>query len=381
MLAGFPHAHAMLRRFFPTSITLGQVWEQALRVGKDLVRRRNQEVFAMDTGGEVKGPPNAPDLLVAAVDGGRYQDRRRPPGDRWCEYKAAVLYRSTREEAARTGMRPDPQRAPHWRYRASDDGFEREEGEEDKKYEDPRPEVKTFVATTEDVERFPRYVELEARRRGIMTAKTVAFVGDGGDLVWRTAREVGEARRLRGLETFEILDIIHAGEHLAEAARARFGATEEGAAWLNARLGELWRGDAEGLVLELEARAEDLAPKPGPEKSRARVVWNARNYFDDHRERIRYDDFRRHGLPQTSAHIESAIKQANHRVKGSEKQWYKENAEAMLALRTLALSEDGRWARHFEALKRGETVVPKMAKLRRLIAQAVPLPKQQKKAG
>jgi len=185
----------------------------------------------------------------------------------------------------------------------------------------------------------------------------VAMVGDGGDFVWRTAREVTEARRARGRRVFEVLDIIHASSHLVEAARAAWGATKEGASWLNERTRELWSGDAEELIEALEAKAEELGPRPGADGSAARVLWNARDYFDTHRERIRYDVFRRHGLPLTSAHVESGIKQTNNRVKGSEKQWLLGNAEAMLALRCLALSEDGRWDGYFDRLRRGEAIL------------------------
>ncbi len=36
---------------------------------------------------------------------------------------------------------------------------------------------------------------------------------------------------------------------------------------------------------------------------------------------MRYDEYRRQGLPFTSCHIESTIKQINRRVKGSENFW------------------------------------------------------------
>jgi hypothetical protein len=315
-------------------------------------------------------PANAPDLLVISPDGGRIQDRSRAVGDRWCEYKAAVVYRVTRDEAAREGTRPDPQPALHWKHVAGRDGFARCEAGS-KLYHGPRPETKTFTASTETVERFPLQVELEARRRGLMEASTVCFVGDqerpgpgGGDFVWRTAREVTEVRRARGKRVFEVLDIIHAGEHLVEAARAAFDVTREGAEWLNARLAELWSAGAEELVAALEAKAADLAPRPDPEGSAARILWNARDYFDTHRVRIRYDVFRRHGLPLTSSHIESGIKQTNRRVKGSEKQWYPCHADEMLALRCCALSEDGRWDGHFGALRRGEIEIPTPGRVR-----------------
>lgn len=354
-----------------------QVWEQALRVGSDLGQRREEEVNRMLRGEGPKPPANPPDLLVTSPDGGRIQDRSRPAGDRWCEYKAAVVYRATREDAAREGARLDPQGEPHWRYRAGKDGFERVESRR-KLYSDPEPEVKSFTASTETVERFPLTVELEAKRRGMLEAHTVCFVGDGGDFVWRTAREAAADRRASGKRVFEVLDIVHAGEHLSGAAKAAFGCTDEGAAWLNGRNAELWAGDAEELIAALEEKAEELGPRPGPEKSPARILWNACDYFDEHRQRIRYDVFRRHGLPLTSAHVESGIKQTNQRVKGSEKQWLLENAEAMLALRCLALSEDGRWDGYFDRLRRGEIVIPTG---RRKLPRTARLPGKLRKAA
>ena len=127
---------------------------------------------------------------------------------------------------------------------------------------------------------------------------------------------------------------------------------------MNARAAELWSGDADELIGALAAKARELGPRPGADGGPARVLWNARDYFERHRERIRYDVFRRHGLPLTSCHVESGIKQTNRRVKGSEKQWLLPNAEAMLALRCLGLSEDGRWDDHFDRLRRGEIAIP-----------------------
>jgi len=388
MLSGFPQAQKTLLKELPVNLGVRQVWEQAERVGADLVRRRNGEVNAMLQGRGPSPPANLPDLLVVSPDNGRLQDRRRAPGERWCEYKEAVVYRAAREEGARTGLGRDPQPRPHWKYTASCVRVDLP----NKTYHDPEPEVKTFVATTEKIDRFPLLVDLEARRRGLMEADTVAVIGDGGEFVWRTAKEVCEARRAGGKRVFEILDIIHASSHLVDAAKAAFAPSKERAEWLNARLGEIWSGDAEDLVKALEAKAAELGPRPerkkpgtlqpgtggaargsvpskdrtergcklpgegakgGDEADPVKVAWNARDYFDDNRERIRYDVFRRHGLPMSSSHIESGIKQTNRRVKGTEKAWYLEHAEEMLALRTFALSEDGRWDDYFDRLREG----------------------------
>jgi hypothetical protein len=373
-LKSFPSAHKMLTRDTPVKMTLRQVWEQAERVGADLVRRRNAEAKEMNEGRPPKPPANPPDLLVVSPDGARLQDRSRPPGRRWCEYKAAVVYRAARDEEAREGTRDDPQPECHWRFKTTL-GKRQQAGK--KTYHDPEPEVKTFTATTENIDRFPVYVELEAKRRGLMEADTVAVVGDGGSFVWRTSKEICEARVARGKPVFEILDTMHANSHLAAAAKAAWGGRSSAQAvkWLNARLCELWAGKAGKLIRALEKKAEGLGPRPDPpaagepddrrgepideERGEAElppevVLWRCRDYFEKNRERIRYDVFRRHGLPLTSAHIESGIGQTNERVKASKKAWLLEHAEEMLALRCQALSEDGRWDDYFDKLRRGE---------------------------
>ena len=64
---------------------------------------------------------------------------------------------------------------------------------------------------------------------------------------------------------------------------------------------------------------------------------------------MNYPEYRRLGLPLSSAPVESVIKQLNRRVKGSEKFWLEEGAEAVLQVRAAYLSEDERaersWSR------------------------------------
>ena len=54
-----------------------------------------------------------------------------------------------------------------------------------------------------------------------------------------------------------------------------------------------------------------------------------------------YDEYRRQGLPTTSAWMESAVKEMNYRVKGTEMFWNNpDGAEAILQIRAAALSDD-----------------------------------------
>jgi len=55
--------------------------------------------------------------------------------------------------------------------------------------------------------------------------------------------------------------------------------------------------------------------------------------------RMKYDEYRRQGLPITGSHIESTIKQIHRRVKGSEKFWSEGGADALPQLSADYLSD------------------------------------------
>src|SRR6266852_4072314 len=76
-----------------------------------------------------------------------------------------------------------------------------------------------------------------------------------------------------------------------------------------------------------------------PDGSPRAVVARALTYLQNNKERMRYADYRRQGLPITSSYVESAVKQINYRVKGTEKFWNEAGAEELLQLRADYLSD------------------------------------------
>jgi hypothetical protein len=76
------------------------------------------------------------------------------------------------------------------------------------------------------------------------------------------------------------------------------------------------------------------------------VLASAVSYVGNNRGRMKYPAYRRLGLPISSAPVDSAIKQRNRRVKGGERPWLKEGAEAVLRVRAAYRSEDGRADRY-----------------------------------
>ncbi len=95
------------------------------------------------------------------------------------------------------------------------------------------------------------------------------------------------------------------------------------------------------ILPELEARSHELGepPEEASESDPRRLVLEALRYLKNNADRMRYDEYRRAGLPIMTSAVESAIKMINRRVKGSEKFWSETGAEAILQLRADSLSE------------------------------------------
>jgi hypothetical protein len=144
-----------------------------------------------------------------------------------------------------------------------------------------------------------------------------------------------------------ILDFVHLLAYLYEAAQAVHG-SDAARGWKTyvAWLRLAWSGKVEALLAQLRAAAEGLAQRGSPE--RKRTLDETLTYVTNNRERMDYPEYRRLGLPISSAPVESTIKQINRRLKGSEKFWLSGGAEAMLQLRAAQLSDDGRWAANWQ---------------------------------
>ncbi len=104
----------------------------------------------------------------------------------------------------------------------------------------------------------------------------------------------------------------------------------------------LWESAVDKVIAAVAVRAEQLGPPPdSDETSPAAIVAKTWGYLQNQRSRMKYHQYRRLGLPITSSHIESTIKQINRRVKGTEKFW-DQGAEPLLVLAADHLSETSR---------------------------------------
>jgi len=310
----FDKAADALNEDWGTCLDGKQLERWAGKFGARLEAERAHEVADSECGHKPVPPANAPELLVIGVDGARVQMRARDPetGSRWREDKVATL----------TTYVPG-------------DGQEIE----------PQPLLTTHVATMEKSEAFGRMARVEAERRGVNQARQVIGIGDCGNWIDPLLE-----REFPGLP--RIADWAHAEEHLHECGRAVCGTNEVAAAALSQTWVELlWNGKVERVVLELRAQSTKLGrPRKNDGKQHPRRVL-AQNvgYFENNQAHMNYPEYRGKGWPIGSGNTEAAAKQFNKRVKGTEQFWQPEGAEAILNLRALWLSQDGRWQRYWSA--------------------------------
>lgn len=194
----------------------------------------------------------------------------------------------------------------------------------------PAPEKRFAFAAIEEIVVFSPRWRAWAERLGLLSGK-LSVLGDGADWIWDHAA-------LRFDDWVGMLDIFHAGEWLAKAAKAGCGeGTAEAARWLReARLTLLEDGYAG--VCEYAWRSVEWVPdRAGLEGAMPGVL----NYLCGHRERLNYALRLRRGLPIGSGMIEGACKQMiGRRMKQTGARWNVRNANRMALLCAIAYSDN-----------------------------------------
>ena len=190
----------------------------------------------------------------------------------------------------------------------------------------------TFAGPDELMELLALYLHLF----GAASASLVCLGADGAPWVWDRWDWVMQRVGLQAKRVTKTLDWCHAVHHISLALEhvvadkdVRRRLFKKLRKWL--RQGAWW-----DVVLELAQLARDLPNE--------HAVWTELSYLERHGEagHLDYARFRRRGVPLGSGAIESAIRRViNLRLKGNSISWHEGNAEGMLLLRCLVLSN--RW--------------------------------------
>lgn len=210
-------------------------------------------------------------------------------------------------------------------------------------WQPPEMQAKQLAATRRRWSAFGPMLAAMAWKLGFYQAQRQAFLGDGSENNWTLHRQ--------HFSSFTpILDIIHALSYVFAAAMAARPFPQGWpiyVCWVT----WLWEGDVEKIIAALAQRQAELGvPQASDGETHPRqIVATALGYLQNHKDKMRYAEYRRLGLPITSSYVESAVKQFNQRVKGTEKFWTEDGAEALLQMRADHLSDatpmDGFWQR------------------------------------
>ena len=378
-LTSFAQGSAALEALGGLSVATKQVERITEKIGQERVEQRDEAVQAflalplMDRcKSPVANPPPESNVATVMMDGGRLQilDRSKrdpdltetadddPPerNGHWREDKIGLLMTMTSKVSADDPCPKIPENFidPTRIFKlareikghvggAKDESTEPPESETESMNDagqntdaattTPKPRVRTMVATREPAQRFGEILAWAAWARGFAAAGRKAFVADGASTNWTIQKQWFS-------DYVAILDFIHALSYVFAAAMAGRGfraGWEAYTAWIQ----QVWSGRVDEVIAALEVRQSELgAPEEADgETSPRRVVAEALTYLRNNKDRMRYDEYRKAGLPITSSHMESTVKMFNRRVKGTEKFWSEEGAEAILQLRADHLSE------------------------------------------
>lgn len=206
--------------------------------------------------------------------------------------------------------------------------------------------VRTVVASMGSAEEFGYILAAEAYSRSFDLAQRKAYVADGLPFNWNIWNE-----HFRTSGFVPILDFLHLLTYIYAAAQAAGGGARRQWERYEKWLCWAWSGERAKLWAALQAAAARAGqpPKDAPEHDPRAIVSGAARYVENNLTRMDYPRYRKLGLPISSAPMESAVKQFNRRVKGTEKFWLKSRVEEVLQVRAAYLSEDGRAQRYWAA--------------------------------
>ena len=174
----------------------------------------------------------------------------------------------------------------------------------------------------------------ELKLRGAARACEIILTADGARWIWNRADDLARALGLSPEKIVKVADFYHGVEHLAAVAELRTRWTDDQRTrWVRRMRRHLRQGRVDTVIEAIRSLCRGRnAARIGVELA----------YFADRRDLMRYDHFRRCGIPLGSGAVESAIRRVvNLRLKGPSIFWRGRNAERMLHLRCYLKA--GRW--------------------------------------
>lgn len=159
-----------------------------------------------------------------------------------------------------------------------------------------------------------------AVQHDLPTARNRSVVADGALWIWDVAEDICPDGQ-------QVVDWYHAVEHLHKCALALYPDDldkQKRQRWFKKYKHQLYLGNIDTLIAV----------------SHRRNIPQLATYFERHKRRMQYLEFREEGLPIGSGTVESGVKQFKQRLCGTGMRWHLDNANIMLVIRSAVLGND-----------------------------------------
>ena len=183
----------------------------------------------------------------------------------------------------------------------------------------------SYVAYLGKAGPFGQRMWAEAKARDWERYYDTQIIGDGAPWIWNLADE-------HFFDSLQTLDWGHATEHLYQAADLLYPQNPDRRnRWLKQAETRLFQGHAEQLVVDLHRHANQKT-------AQSSGLRTAANYFDTHKRRTQYLEFREEGYVIGSGMVESEAKQYKARFTGPGMRWSRTGLNHLLPVRTAIMS-------------------------------------------
>jgi uncharacterized protein with PIN domain len=179
---------------------------------------------------------------------------------------------------------------------------------------------RSYVATRGGVDALMQQLYYEARARGLAQAQRVLVLADGAVWIWNLVQD-------RFQDAVQRLDLYHANTYLWAVANELHGkGTKEARQWVKPLLKQIRNDQAAQVITQLQELKPQLA------HAAAKAAGQAIEYYQRHRQRIKYKEGRHRKEPLGSGAIESTCRQLQCRMKRCGQFWSTRGDEALLCL-------------------------------------------------
>jgi hypothetical protein len=359
----FKRAALVMKNAIGLEVSTNTIERVAMEVGNDLEVAQQSEWQDV-----LSGEIPVPSVAIVEFDGGRIRTRKTDCGPGvhlenkgWNESKNAIFV-SAISQTSELDPQPDPpacfldrdhvakltEHAKLKEKQGGDDSAAEDDGDQagepteaiDAAHK-PKRLLRTVISSMKNSRQFGHQMKREAKRRRFDEASRRAFVADGLTCNWTIHAE-------HFADYVPVLDFTHAVSYLHTASLIVFGKTDQAWEAYSQWMTLAWQGRV-SEVIEVLRQHQQLIGEPDaeaneddPRERLRRVI----GYLKNNRDRMKYVDYRRSGLPTTSAWMESAVKEINYRTKGTEMFWNNPaGAEAILQIRAAVLCDDDRLVR------------------------------------